>query len=792
MNNFLKFSLLTITILTGVIITSSFNRPSQDKPKISTAKADSAKRQEDLQYILSILPPDRTSFGRVSYHDQVFTDWLTRTGELPPNWDSLPSIPYLPDPLMTRKNGKNTPITTLPVWKNKRKELKQQLQYYITGTYPEQPNNLKADIISERIDGEVMIRIVELSFGPNQEAKLTVELMIPPGKGPLPVFLTQWNHREWAQIAVKRGYIGCVYAAADAKDDTEDYARIWDNHDFTRLMRRAYGTFVAVDYLYTLPQVDKKKIGITGHSRNGKLSLIAAAFDERITAVVTSSGGSGAEVPWRYAAYPYDVEDIALLTTAQPAWFHPRLRFFTGRENKLPIDQNSFMALVAPRGLMLSTAVSESASNPWGAEQALKSAQTVYNFLQAKDQVMIRYRNGLHGTAAKEIEGYVDFFDFVFKRNSMRPASDLMHPYSFAGWKAKSKEQINPLTFPKKGIDQISTARREEVALNTELWQKDQEKIQDQLRWLLGVKPPLVSNLGPQTLKNQGAGEEYAGTFLKRPSSTKKMEVMKITPYKGFGDGLFGYLYYPAGSINKKKVPVVIYLHEYDYGKGFTPIGLQHELQSFFDHLVDQGYAVFSYDMLGFGNRIEEGIRFYDRHPQWSKMGKMVADVDAAVLALENLEFIDGSKIYTAGYSLGATVGLCAAALNKHIAGTIAVAGFTPMRTDLASRGTNGIRFYSHEHGLIPRLGFFVGQEAHIPVDFQDIIASIAPRPALIVAPLKDWTTSPDDIKVAVTAAQNIYRLYSAEKQLELITPNDYNRFSPATRELIFEWLKKR
>lgn len=153
--------------------------------------------------------------------------------------------------------------------------------------------------------------------------------MIPQAEGPFPVFLTNWNHRQWAQIAVRRGYIGCLYAGADAKDDTEYYSEIWaGQYDFTRLMRRAYGASRAVDYLYTLPYVDKHKIGITGHSRNEKTSLMAAAFDERIGACIPSSGGTGAEVPWRYNSHKYDVEDIALLSCAQPAWLHPRLRFF--------------------------------------------------------------------------------------------------------------------------------------------------------------------------------------------------------------------------------------------------------------------------------------------------------------------------------------------------------------------------------------------------------------------------------------------------------------------------------
>ena len=89
---------------------------------------------------------------------------------------------------------------------------------------------------------------------------MTVEVMIPEGDGPFPVFLTQWNHREWAQLAVRRGYIGCIYAGADAKDDTEYYSELWaGEYDFTRLMRRAYGASRAIDYLYMLDEVDREK-----------------------------------------------------------------------------------------------------------------------------------------------------------------------------------------------------------------------------------------------------------------------------------------------------------------------------------------------------------------------------------------------------------------------------------------------------------------------------------------------------------------------------------------------------
>ena len=334
---------------------------------------DKSKQKANLELILKVLPPDQLdensvfdARGRLSFADRTFTDWLERTGELPPDFDRMPSLPFLPDPLVLDECVRNIPVKTPEQWQEKKDQMKKQLQHYKSGTIPPAPDNLKAQILSEKTDGEVLLRQVELSFGPGHKAKLTLELMIPPGDGTFPVFLTQWNHREWAQVAVRRGYIGCIYAGADAKDDTDKFAEVWaGEYDFTRLMRRAWGASRAVDYLFTLPEVDQGKIAITGHSRNGKTSLMAAAFDDRISACIPSSGGTGAEVPWRYTSQNYDIEDIALLASARPSWLHPRLRFFIGREHKLPVDQNSFMALIAPRGLMLSTALTEGASNIW-------------------------------------------------------------------------------------------------------------------------------------------------------------------------------------------------------------------------------------------------------------------------------------------------------------------------------------------------------------------------------------------------------------------------------------------
>jgi len=769
----------------------------------NTIQADLRKSQMYLEQIQSVLPAEKPNRGRVSPLDATWQDWLNRTGELPPDFDSMPSLSFLPDPLVLDEGRENIPVKTMEQWNKKRQWMTEQIKHWITGTFPPAPKNMQVKILSEQMDGKVTVRMVELRFGPEHKAKMTVELIIPASDGPFPVFMTQWNHRGWALVAVRRGYIGCVYAGADSKDDTEAYADIWyGEYDFTRLMRRAWGAQRVVDYLYTLgsrqedalPIVDTERIGLTGHSRNGKQSLMAAAFDERIKAVIPSSGGTGAEDPFRYTSEKFDNETIAEITTNFPHWLHPRLRFFVGREHKLPVDQNLLMALVAPRGLMLSSAITEHQGNPWGIEQNYCSVQRVYKFLGAEDKVAIRLRHGRHGTSARDIEAYVDFFDYVFNRTDIEPRRQLYYDYTFSKWLELSGERIDPAAYESKGLDDLLAKTRGGKVETVADWKAKSQDIKRCIRWGLGDEPAGGPNPGPERIAgiphlDSAYSGDHIARVIGRPGSRKNMNRLVISGYRGFGDYLEGNLYFPAddkGKPVKNNLPAVIYLHEYAY-----PTGFARRSEDIINGFVQGGYAVFVFDQIGFGTRIEEGTFFYQRYPHWSKMGRMVADTKAAVDALANLEIIDGKRIYVAGYSLGATVGLYSAALDERIGGVVSVCGFTPMRLDTTDKGTEGIRAYCDLHGLLPRLGFFIGNESRIPYDFHEILACIAPRPVLVVAPTWDRYATFDDVKRCVNEVNKVYRLFNAGDKLELYAPEDYNRFSGKIQKEVFEWVSK-
>ena len=240
---------------------------------------------------------------------------------------------------------------------------------------------------------------------------------------------------------------------------------------------------------------------------------------------------------------------------------------------------------------------------------------------------------------------------------------------------------------------------------------------------------------------------------------------------------------------------MIIWLHPYSYNSGYGS-SARHRIPAV--EITKMGYAMFAFDQIGFGTRVAEGRGFYKRYPRWSLMGKMVADVRAAVDALSNLDCIDPDRIYCLGYSMGATVGLHAAALDPRIKGVVSVCGFSPFRcsTPAKEQAHAIIRKYSHLHGLMPHLGFFLDAPKRVPYDFHEVLGLIAPRPLMVVAPELDWDNVQADVRDCVKEAEKVYQLLGAEKNLHLFAAYDINRWTtqlnpPSPQKEVFEWMAK-
>ena len=749
-----------------LLLSVTFNSLAQKSSYLS----DTLKREKYLTELVDLLDMRVSGGTMLNYQDSTWLGWQKRTRELPPDFSQMPSIPLLPDPLIINEGFENIPIKTLEQWKQKREWIKEQYETWITGKFPPPPINLTANVLTDSIaENGVRIKHIELKFGPDHHASMSFKLFIPPSDKPLPVFMTQDNHEQWAFLAVRRGYIGCVYAGSDSKDDTHNYDEIYPDYDFCVLAQRAWGASRVLDYITQLEYVDPYKIAITGHSRNGKQSMIAAAFDDRFAAVIASTGSIGGGLPFRFTDNKYNSESIDDISQNFPHWFHPRMRFFMGREHKLPIDQNLLAALIAPRAFMFASGYLEATSNMVGMEEMLKSVSKVYSFLgeNPSNKLFLRTRNGLHAISARDVEGYIDFLDRLFFKKDIPENTHNYVNYDFDSWNKKNKSKENYL---KLGVDKSF------ISKNSELKDlKHQRSItQTNIKWLLGDEPPGIYNPGPVNLTNTRNVEDWVERLMSAKDVIENRYTgrMRICPYNTFGDYQFADLYYPISAdktpnMKNGKIPVVIFQHSYS-----TATGYRWRIAPFIHELTKNGIAVLAYDLVGFGSRVEEGTLFYERYPKWSKMGKMVSDLKAAVDAVSNFNILSPEQIYVAGNNLGTSVGLITAVLDERIKGVIGYSGFSPLKTTASS--TLGIQEFSHYFGLIPKLGYLLDHVEQIPVDWPEIISALAPRNVCLIAPQLDRHLNIDDVKSMEEKVNQAFKLYDSKK-FSIYYPHDFN-----------------
>jgi hypothetical protein len=136
-------------------------------------------------------------------------------------------------------------------------------------------------------------------------------------------------------------------------------------------------------------------------------------------------------------------------------------------------------------------------------------------------------------------------------------------------------------------------------------------------------------------------------------------------------------------------------------------------------------------------------------------------------------------------------VGLLTAALDDRVGGVAAICGVDPLRLRAPDGETEGLRHYSHLHGLLPQLGFFIGHEEWAPFDYDEVLALNAPRPLLVVAPELDRFALIDAVRQEVAPAQSIYARLGRERSFEFRTPRDFNRFPRALQEEVFKHLEQ-
>ena len=279
------------------------------------------------------------------------------------------------------------------------------------------------------LNGAAKFRLVHLKFGPQEKLGFDIAIFTPNGNGPFPTiinpsfFMTpgvNFTSNSTASVEVStntattttnarprfnfnapvdperaargftnqlsRGYAIVTYRYTQCGEDnpnfrTNSFYPAYPNYDWGVVLGWAWGLSRVVDYLETQPFADKNKLIALGHSRLGKLTMVATAFDERIS-LGAPAGSSGAGT----GAYRFcgpgrgGKEGIEDMTRKFGYYWVPQLAEFTGQMQKLPFDAHWFIALTAPRPWISIEGTDDQNCVPNAVKQSVLAAQPVYQF----------------------------------------------------------------------------------------------------------------------------------------------------------------------------------------------------------------------------------------------------------------------------------------------------------------------------------------------------------------------------------------------------------------------------
>lgn len=125
----------------------------------------------------------------------------------------------------------------------------------------------------------------------------------------------------------------------------------------------------AVDVLTSMPEVDRHRIGVIGHSLGGHNALFLAAFEPRIAAIVTSCGFT--------SFHKYKSGDLT-------GWSHrgymPRVAsVYAKSPDRMPFDFPDVLAAIAPRPIFINAPLHDANFDASGVDDCVRSAHAIYS-----------------------------------------------------------------------------------------------------------------------------------------------------------------------------------------------------------------------------------------------------------------------------------------------------------------------------------------------------------------------------------------------------------------------------
>jgi hypothetical protein len=355
-------------------------------------------------------------------------------------------VPNLPDPLILNSKKR---VKSAKIWWNQRRP--QIVEYFdreIYGRVPPDTPKVRWEVTATKhtMNGDIPITTktlaghVDDSSYPLIAVDIQLELTTPDkATGPVPVimefgFIGPFPRRPgapaptppppgptWQQQVLAKGWGYATIVPGSIQADngaglTEGIIGLCNKgqprklDDWGALRAWAWGASRGLDYFETDKAVNAKQVGIEGHSRYGKATIVTMAYDQRFAiAYVSSSGEGGAKLSRR--DWGEVVENVA--GTSEYHWMAGNFLKYAGplQWKDLPVDAHELIALCAPRPVFISGGATK--GDGWvdahGMFMAASAASPVYRLLGKK---------GLDTTTFPPIETPLIDGDLAFRQHS--------------------------------------------------------------------------------------------------------------------------------------------------------------------------------------------------------------------------------------------------------------------------------------------------------------------------------------------------------------------------------------
>lgn len=239
--------------------------------------------------------------------------------------------------------------------------------------------------------------LIPKGFTGRRPAMLCLHQTIAIGKDE-PIGLGKQESKRQALHLVKRGYVCLV---PDYPSFGEYPYNFKKSSYASGSMKAIWNCRKAVDLLETLPEVDKSRIGVIGHSLGGHAGMFAAAFDDRVAAVVTSCG---------FCSFHHYYGGN--LTGWSGERYMPRIASQFGKDPKrMPFDFDDVLLAIAPRPFFTNSPLKDENFAVAGVKSVMEKVKPVYEKLGAAEKLKAVYPDAGHDWPEAERIAAYEFLD---------------------------------------------------------------------------------------------------------------------------------------------------------------------------------------------------------------------------------------------------------------------------------------------------------------------------------------------------------------------------------------------